>query len=129
MIKFYKYLYILPYRWFLKNEGADDFPQFSALFIVTFILFITLADFALLISAVFNLHWLSKPPPKIITIAFVGLLMGINYTILLYKSKYRKINAEFELISSSQKRRWFWMAILYTFISLTAGVFLAILSG
>ena len=129
MIKFYKYLYIVPYRWSLKNDGPDDFPQLSALLIVSYISFVSLADFILIISFIFNLHLFSKSIPKIITLVVGCFLLGLNYIIFIYKSKYKKINAEFELLSSSQKAVWFWGFFSYLLISLIAGAFIAILSG
>ena len=126
MIKFYKYIYIVIYRWNLRNVGEADDPKFNALLGIAFILFITILNILLLTNILANFNLFPKGDlPKTPLVILLVILLIINYYFLIYNKNYKQINEEFKLLSKIKKRIWSFGVIFYIICSFLLLIFLA----
>jgi hypothetical protein len=90
----YKYLYYRLYSWNHKTWGENDFPQWNALFGVSFMMFLNLGFFGLLLQLFgLNIFLRNELPKKELIIIMISLFI-INYFQFIHKEVYKSIVKE-----------------------------------
>lgn len=118
MWKSYKYLYYKLYKLFVKMNGQDDFPEYTAMLGVG-----TLSFFNILaVFSTVNVFYPFWSFPEISRATFF-IYVGVPYTLLLYfafvfNKKYIRIIKEFQDENEEQRKRGRRNVILYMSISL-----------
>lgn len=127
MMKLYKYLYYRLYSWNLKTWGANDLPQWNALFGVSFMMFLNLGLVGLLLQAFgMNIFQRDELPKKELIIIMVGLFI-INYFLFIRKDNYLTITKELKREAKQKRRINTYLIWLYVILSFALFVFGAIL--
>jgi glucan phosphoethanolaminetransferase (alkaline phosphatase superfamily) len=113
-MRFYKYLYIIIYRWNFRSSSNTNFSQTNALISVSFIFL-----FSIMLLCLFAALVLGSPlfydyrSVKNIIWPLAIFSFAINYIMFSYKGKFKAINDEFELLNAPQKRTWSSIIITY----------------
>lgn len=90
-MKIFDFLFFKVYKWIYKKWGEQDFPHWTALYIVSFMMLTNIASI-LVICQFFGLNiFLRKSTPKIEIIFIAILVLGFNYFLFLHKKKYLTI--------------------------------------
>ncbi len=117
MWKSYKYLYYKLFKFFVKVNGKNDIPEYTAMFAVATLLFCNL--FAILNTInVFSPFW---DYPEISRGSFFIYLIPyslIFYFAFVFNSRYKRIIKEFKNESEDQRKRGKRNVIIYIVISL-----------
>jgi len=133
MIKMFRYLYYRLYSWNLKTWGENDLPQWNALFGVSFMMFLNLGLFGLLLQLFgVNIFLRNELPKKELVIIMLGLFV-LNYFLFIHKGNYRSITKELKK-ESPQKRRTntflLWIYVILSFALFAFGaIFIRKLNG
>lgn len=123
----YKYLYYRLYTWNLKTWGESDFPQYNALFGVSFMMFLNLVFIAGIFD-IFGLKGILRPAPKNAIIIVIVTIIAINY-FWLVKGKYRIIAKGFKNETKNKRLRNALLLWLYFIASFAIVICEAIFSG
>ena len=127
-MKFYKYIYYRIYAWLSIRFGENDAPQWSALFIVSLLLFFNIMFIMLLLNSfTIKTLYFGSNSARIEAILTALVLYLVNYFIFIFKKKYKKIVQEFKNEKPGERFRntiKFWayiilsitLPILYTYL-------------
>ena len=129
-MKFYKYIYYRIYSWHLKKFGKNDAPQWSALFVVSLMVFCNIMFIMLLLNSftIKTLYYGSNSARLEIILTVLVLYLA-NYFIFIVKKKYKKIVQEFKNEKPSERFRntiKFWA---YIILSITLPILYIYLLG
>jgi hypothetical protein len=118
MLKIYKYLFYREYSFLLKHWGKEDQPEWSALFVVSFIMFLNIGLLLLLIQLFIDIKIFSMEVAPKKEIISIGVLLGaVNYVLFIYRNKYELIVEEFKCEPPHQRKKN--TNLLYLFIILS----------
>ena len=122
----FKYLYYRLYSWNLKTWGENDFPQWNALFGVSFMMFLNLGFFGLLLQLFgLNIFLRNELPKKELIIIMISLFI-INYFQFIHKEVYKSIVKELKNESLKKRKINTILLWLYFILSFALFVFAAI---
>jgi len=127
MYKILKYYYYKQYKFFLKINGKDDIPQFTAMLSVAQNILFNLNAFYLIMASLILkpiIYFDSKDSASSLKV-FICLISFVIpfYFIFIYKSKYLKILDEFRTESNQKRINGNICVIIYTICSLIFQVF------
>jgi ascorbate-specific PTS system EIIC-type component UlaA len=129
MLKFYKYLYIVIYRWNYRFSGDNGVPQLNALIGISFILLFSLMVLALLVSLMLNSTVITNyQNVKGVVSGAAIVSFVINYLVFSYKEKYRIIDNEFGAMNDTQRRNWSVGVLAYMICLFSILIYLSILA-
>lgn len=122
-MKIYKYLFYRLYSWNLKTWGENDLPQWNALFGVSFMMFLNLGFFGLLLQFFgVNIFLRNELPKKEVVIIMLSLFV-LNYFLFIHKGNYRSITKELKKESPKNRRANTVLIWLYFVLSLALFIF------
>lgn len=122
-MKIYKYLFYRLYSWNLKTWGENDLPQWNALFGVSFMMFLNLGLFGLLLQFFgVNIFLRNELPKKEVVIIMLSLFV-LNYFLFIHKGNYRSITKELKKESPKNRRANTVLIWLYFVLSLALFIF------
>lgn len=105
MWKSYKYLYYKLYKLFLRVNGKDDVPEYTAMVGIGLLVFFNLLS----VLAIFNVYTEFWHFPKVsrgMFFLYVGIpYMIIQYFILVHKGKWKRIVKEFNKEKEDARKR------------------------
>ncbi len=118
MWKSYKYLYYKLYKLFVRMNGKDDIPEYTAMLGVGTLLFFNI----LAILSTVNVFYPFWSFPEISRATFF-IYVGVPYILILYfafvfNGKYKRIIKEFTKEGEEQRKKGKRNVILYMAISL-----------
>ena len=117
-MKFYKYIYYRIYAWLSIRFGENDAPQWSALFIVSLLLFFNIMLIMLLLNSfTIKTLYFGSNSARIEAIITALVLYLVNYFIFIFKKKYKKIVQKFKNEKPNERLRnsiKFWAYIILT---------------
>jgi hypothetical protein len=126
MIWLYRYLYYRLYSWNLKTWGEKDLPQWNALFGVSFMMFLNLGLFGLLLQFLgVNIFLRDELPKNEIVIIMLGFFV-LNYFLFIYKDYYKSIENEFKKEPHRKRNVNTILIWLYTILSFAFFILCAI---
>ncbi len=100
----FRYLYCRLYSWNLKTWGENDLPQCNALFGVSFIMFLNLGLFGLILQLFgVNIFLRNELPKKEIVLIMLSLFV-VNYFLFIHKGNFRLITKELKKESPKKKK-------------------------
>lgn len=126
MWKSFKYLYYKLYKLFVRINGKDDIPEYTAMFAVGTLFFCNLFAIVSVVN-VFSPFW---NYPDISRGRFFIYLIPytlIFYFTLVFNGKYKKIINEFEIENEERRKKGRLNIVIYIALSLLLLIFAFIL--
>ncbi len=125
MINFFKYLYYRFYSWNLKTWGESNFPQWNALYGVSFMMFLNLNLLGLILQFFGINIFLRNELPKKELIFIMLCIIIINYFLFIHKGNFRIIAKELKKESLERRRKntiliWLYVIISFSLVVLCA---------
>lgn len=118
MLNIYKYLFYREYSWLLKNWGKKDLPEWSALFVVSFIMFLNIGLLLLIIQLFIDIKIFPMDvAPKNEIIIIMLSLFAINYFLFVHGEKYKLIVDEYKKEPHDTRRRNTFLLIMFVILS------------
>ena len=118
MFKIYNYLFYREYSWLLKNWGKEDAPEWSALFVVSFIMFLNIEFLLIIISLFIDVSispLLNGSKKGVLSIGF--FLLILNYSLFVRNEKYKLLVKEFKNEPPHKRRRNTFLLFLFVVFS------------
>jgi hypothetical protein len=127
MIDVFKYLYYRLYSWNLKTWGESDFPQWNALYGVSFMMFLNLNLLGLILQF-FDINIFLRNELPIKELVFIMLcIIIINYFLFIHKGNFRIMVKELKNESLERRRKNTILIWLYVIISFSLVVLFALI--
>lgn len=127
----YNYIFYILYKNFVRLNKKDSMPAFSIILILSICMFFNIISLLVLKDKIagdtFRSNLLISPNAKLIGVVIIASITGINYLLLMYKHKDRKIilffNEKFE--GQKQNKLMIFLLILYIASSIIVGFYYA----
>jgi hypothetical protein len=114
----YKYLYYRIYSSNLRDWGEKQQPQFNAMLVVSFLIYLNIYVLLIGIEMVTGFSILEQVGFSKIEAIVGGTVIGIiNYFIFLHKDKYKQIAKLFKKETEAEKKGrlvWCWVYVIFT---------------
>ena len=127
LLNLYRYLFYRLYSWNLKTWGSIDAPHWNALFGVSFMMFLNLLLFGVVLQYFDVNIFLRDETPKKEAVTILAILACINYFQFIYNEKYKTIGNKFKM-ETKRKRRintlLLWLYVVSSFVLLVFGAIL-----
>lgn len=124
MINIYKYSFYRMYTWNLIKWGAEDVPEYKAMFIVSLFVSLNIITVGCLFQALglvkVDFRHLSKP-------AYISLWLGVVtvlFLLFVYRDKYKIIQEEYKKETLKQRNINSVLVLLYMVASFFIYVFI-----
>src|SRR5260370_1424694 len=116
---FFKYLFYKFYRLAIALGNEGFYPEVNAWFLLNFLLWINYATILILLKLYLGL---SKQGFKYLLIASIPFWI-VLWIYFMKKDHYKSILAEFEKEPKTADKKWFFLMILYSLLSIGTYLF------
>ncbi len=120
MLKLYKYLYYRIYSRKLKGSVKSDMPEWTAVLIISLMMFVNLIFLGLLLELIGIRVISGEVHTEIIYFILIGIA-GLNYYLFMHSGKYKTIIKEFEEEDARNRKSntiLLWLYIILSFLFL-----------
>ncbi|PQJ78757.1 hypothetical protein [Polaribacter porphyrae] len=123
----YRYIYYREYTWYKKKIGEEDFPHFSAIFVMSLTLTIWIFIAISLLYIIWSIQINIIENKKSIAIIIFSLISILHYYLFIKNNKYLIIEEEFKKENKKQRYLRGWLVVLYSIGSFLLFIILLIL--
>jgi hypothetical protein len=116
----YKYLFYRYYSWYLKEWGANNGPEWNAMFITSAMMGLNISLLGFLLDIAGYEFYMAGGTPKTELTVLIGVLYIFNYFRFIHRRKYIALVGSFCTEPKSQRSRNTVLLWLYVFFSFFA---------
>lgn len=120
----YKYIFYRTYTWQLKKWGAEDVPEYKAMFIVSIFASLNVLTIVLLLRKLGLINVDVQHLPKVVQLFLLFMVTIILYFSFVYHDKYKIIEENYKMETLKQRNINSVLVLLYMIASFYVYVFI-----